>query len=166
MNVSHFVKICQVLTIFICRGVANFGTRCTIQWMQWQETTAPYLDQTTFERRQQEHFPADHLNTITTASHFYVGQVEFLLTRTQNTTRDVINMITNSRQNYSPNYNRFMKHSIYAKIKFYSLTYNYLHRRKRLCFWFGLFVCLSVCLSVRRITHKLVNGFWRNFLEG
>jgi len=31
MNVSHFVKICQVLTIlhqFICRGVTNFGTRC------------------------------------------------------------------------------------------------------------------------------------------
>ena len=27
-------------------------------------------------------------------------------------------------------------------------------------------VCLSVCLSVRRITRKLVNGFWRNFLEG
>jgi len=30
-NVSHFVKICQVLTIshqLICRGVANFGTRC------------------------------------------------------------------------------------------------------------------------------------------
>jgi len=30
-----------------------------------------------------------------------------------------------------------------------------------------LFVCLStVCLSVCRITRKLVNGFWRNFLEG
>jgi len=32
MNVSHFVKICQVLTLLhqlICRGVANFGTRCT-----------------------------------------------------------------------------------------------------------------------------------------
>jgi len=32
MNVSHFVKICQVLTILhqlTCRGVANFGTRCT-----------------------------------------------------------------------------------------------------------------------------------------
>jgi len=32
MNVSHFVKICQVLTILhqlICRGVANFGTRCS-----------------------------------------------------------------------------------------------------------------------------------------
>jgi len=34
MNVSHFVRICQVLTILlflhqlICRGVANFGTRC------------------------------------------------------------------------------------------------------------------------------------------
>jgi len=32
MNVSHFVKkICQVLTILhqlVCRGVANFGTRC------------------------------------------------------------------------------------------------------------------------------------------
>ena len=27
-------------------------------------------------------------------------------------------------------------------------------------------VCLSVCLSVRRITEKVVNGFWRNFLEG
>jgi len=25
---------------------------------------------------------------------------------------------------------------------------NYLRRRRRLCFWFGLFVCLSVCLSV------------------
>ena len=33
MNVSHFVKICQVLTILhqlISRGVANFGTRCTL----------------------------------------------------------------------------------------------------------------------------------------
>ena len=32
MNVSHFVKICQVLLTLvhqlICRGVANFGTRC------------------------------------------------------------------------------------------------------------------------------------------
>ena len=31
MNVSHFAKICQVLTLLyqlICRGVANFGTRC------------------------------------------------------------------------------------------------------------------------------------------
>ena len=31
MNVSHFIKICQVLTILhqlISRGVANFGTRC------------------------------------------------------------------------------------------------------------------------------------------
>jgi len=27
-------------------------------------------------------------------------------------------------------------------------------------------VCLSVCLSVRRITEKVVNRFWRNFLEG
>ena len=29
-------------------------------------------------------------------------------------------------------------------------------------------VCLSVCLclSVRRITEKVMNGFWRNFLEG
>jgi len=30
MNVSHFVKICQVLMILhqlICRGVANFGKR-------------------------------------------------------------------------------------------------------------------------------------------
>jgi len=26
-------------------------------------------------------------------------------------------------------------------------------------------VCLSVCLSVHRITEKVVNGFWRNFLE-
>jgi len=26
--------------------------------------------------------------------------------------------------------------------------------------------CLSVCLSVRRITEKAVNKFWRNFLEG
>ena len=33
MNVSHFVEICQVLTSLhelICRGVANFGTRCTV----------------------------------------------------------------------------------------------------------------------------------------
>jgi len=31
MNISHFVKIYQVLTILhqlICRGVTNFGTRC------------------------------------------------------------------------------------------------------------------------------------------
>jgi len=32
----------------------------------------------------------------------------------------------------------------------------YLRRRRRLCF---SSVCLSVCLSVRRITRKLVNGF-------
>ena len=34
INVSHFVKICQVLTILqqlICRGVANFGTRCSLK---------------------------------------------------------------------------------------------------------------------------------------
>jgi len=34
MNISHFVKICQVLTILhqlICSGVANFGTRCSTQ---------------------------------------------------------------------------------------------------------------------------------------
>jgi len=40
MNVSHFVKICQVLTIIhqlICRGVANFGTRCT-----YHNTLQPY----------------------------------------------------------------------------------------------------------------------------
>jgi len=33
INVSHFVKICQVLTILhqlIWRGVANFGTRCSM----------------------------------------------------------------------------------------------------------------------------------------
>jgi len=33
MNVSHFVKMCQVLTILhqlICRGVTNFGTRCSL----------------------------------------------------------------------------------------------------------------------------------------
>jgi len=39
----------------------------------------------------------------------------------------------------------------------------YLRQRRRLCFWFDLFVCLSVCLfvclSVRRTTRKLVNGF-------
>ena len=31
MNVSHFVKICHVLTILhqlICWGVANFGAQC------------------------------------------------------------------------------------------------------------------------------------------
>jgi len=31
MTVSNFVKICQVLTILhqlICRGAANFGSRC------------------------------------------------------------------------------------------------------------------------------------------
>jgi len=39
---------------------------------------------------------------------------------------------------------------------------HYLRRRRRLCFYFGLFVCLSV----RLITDKDVNGFWRNFLEG
>jgi len=34
MNVSHFVKICQVLTILhqlICRGVTNFGTWCMLR---------------------------------------------------------------------------------------------------------------------------------------
>ena len=36
-NVSHFVKICHVLTILqytdlsACRGVANFGTRCIFE---------------------------------------------------------------------------------------------------------------------------------------
>jgi len=29
-----------------------------------------------------------------------------------------------------------------------------------------MFLVRSVCLSVRRITEKVVNGFWRNFLEG
>jgi len=29
-----------------------------------------------------------------------------------------------------------------------------------------MFLVQSVCLSVRRITHKLVNGFWRNFWRG
>jgi len=29
-----------------------------------------------------------------------------------------------------------------------------------------MFLVRSVCLSVRQITRKLVNGFWRNFLEG
>jgi len=29
-----------------------------------------------------------------------------------------------------------------------------------------MFSLRSVCLSVRRITEKVVNGFWRNFLEG
>jgi len=32
---------------------------------------------------------------------------------------------------------------------------HYYLRRRRLCFHFGLFVCLSVCLSVRRITEKV-----------
>jgi len=36
MNVAHFVNICQVLTILhqlICKGIANFGTRCsTDRW--------------------------------------------------------------------------------------------------------------------------------------
>jgi len=35
MNVSHFAKICQVLTIWhqvICRGVANFGTWCSLHF--------------------------------------------------------------------------------------------------------------------------------------
>jgi len=38
MNVSRFVKICQVLTILlqlICRGVANFGTRCSSGVRPW-----------------------------------------------------------------------------------------------------------------------------------
>jgi len=38
MNVSHFVKICQVLTILhqlICRGVTNFGTQCTFGQFFW-----------------------------------------------------------------------------------------------------------------------------------
>jgi len=30
----------------------------------------------------------------------------------------------------------------------------------------GGYVFTSVCLSVRRITEKVVNGFWRNFLQG
>jgi len=30
----------------------------------------------------------------------------------------------------------------------------------------GGYVFASVCLSVRRITEKVVNGFRRNFLEG
>ena len=35
-------------------------------------------------------------------------------------------------------------------------------RRRRLCFHFGVFVCLSVCW----ITEKVVNGFSQNFLGG
>ena len=44
------------------------------------------------------------------------------------------------------------------------------YARQHICYstympWqFRLSVCPSVCLSVRRITRKLVNGFWRNFL--
>jgi len=37
-----------------------------------------------------------------------------------------------------------------------------IRRRRMLCFYFSL----SVCLSVRRITEKVMNGFGRNFLEG
>jgi len=48
------------------------------------------------------------------------------------------------------------------------LQYCYLRRRRRLCFYFGL--CLSVRRItnkvVRRITNRVVNGFLRNFLEG
>jgi len=47
---------------------------------------------------------------------------------------------------------------------------NYLRRRRRLCFWFGLFVCLSVCLSVRQITRRLLitlllANLWTDFDE-
>jgi len=37
----------------------------------------------------------------------------------------------------------------------------YLHQRKEV-----MFLVRSVCLSVCQITEKVVNGFWRNFLEG
>ena len=39
---------------------------------------------------------------------------------------------------------------------------NYLRQRRRLCF---TLVCFSVCQNVQ-ITEKVVNRFWRNFLEG
>jgi len=70
---------------------------------------------------------------------------------------------------------RFVEVIIEHLVKLHKVTnmscfYIYLRRRRRVCFWCGLFVCLfvclSICLSVRRITCKLVNGFWRNFLEG
>ena len=35
--------------------------------------------------------------------------------------------------------------------------------QRRLCFWSYWLVCLSVCLSVRRITYKVINGFACNF---
>ena len=49
---------------------------------------------------------------------------------------------------------------------YYIVVIYYLRRRRRLCFHFSLFVCLSVCLSVRRITEKLWTDFdeisWRS----
>jgi len=42
MNVSHFVKICQVLTILhqlICQGVSNFGTRIVDGQLAWYHSS-------------------------------------------------------------------------------------------------------------------------------
>jgi len=49
---------------------------------------------------------------------------------------------------------------IHPFLQVYSHYGNYLRRRRRLCFWFGLFVCLSVCLSVR-----LLANLWTDFDE-
>jgi len=72
MNVSHFVKICQVLKILhqlTCRGVANFGTQCsfyrpdvlpgvksnvkalnknTVQWEHYKQHTDRYTYRSRF----------------------------------------------------------------------------------------------------------------------
>jgi len=41
-------------------------------------------------------------------------------------------------------------------------TAYYLRRRRRLCFWFGLFVCLSICLFVCLSVGLLAN-LWTDF---
>jgi len=55
MTVSHFMKICQVLTILhklICRGVANFGTRCRNRTQKVSEYNEFHLGLTVCEGKE------------------------------------------------------------------------------------------------------------------
>jgi len=60
MNVLHFVKICRVLTIvhqLMCRGVANFGTRCSTSKAscdRWITLQLPGLENNNYDTEQED----------------------------------------------------------------------------------------------------------------
>ena len=54
-----------------------------------------------------------------------------------------------------------MKSAYYSIRPVPCVRVNYLRRRRRLCFWFGLFVCLSVCPSdYSQICERIVTKFF------